>query len=253
MDYSRLCQLNLLRTTYPENNISSVNWKRRIDRCSGEMERHTRAPSGRFAGIRRDYTVADVERLSGSLRIEHTLARQGAEQLWQMLLHDEPVRALGAVTGNQAMQMVRAGLKSIYLSGWQVAADNNRAGSMFPDQSLYPSDSGPELVRRINNTLRRADQIQALDGGGRHRLVRPCRRRRRGGIRRRPERVRNHQGLHRSRRRGHPHRRPARFREEMRASGGQGPHSHQAAHPQPPCSPPRGRRHGGTYGHSRAD
>jgi isocitrate lyase len=131
-----------------------------------EMERHTRAQSGRFAGIRRDYTVADVERLAGSLRVEHTLARQGAERLWQMLQHDEPVRALGAVTGNQAMQMVRAGLKSIYLSGWQVAADNNKAGSMFPDQSLYPSDSGPELVRRINNTLRRADQIQTLDGEG---------------------------------------------------------------------------------------
>ena len=131
-----------------------------------EWERHTRAPSGRFAGIRRDYTIADVERLAGSLRVEHTLARRGAERLWLLLQHDEPVRALGAVTGNQAMQMVRAGLKSIYLSGWQVAADNNTAGSMFPDQSLYPSDSGPELVRRITNTLRRADQIQTLDGEG---------------------------------------------------------------------------------------
>ncbi len=131
-----------------------------------EWERHTRAPSGRFAGIRRDYTIADAERLAGSLRVEHTLARRGAERLWLLLQHDEPVRALGAVTGNQAMQMVRAGLKSIYLSGWQVAADNNTAGSMFPDQSLYPSDSGPELVRRITNTLRRADQIQTLDGEG---------------------------------------------------------------------------------------
>ena len=131
-----------------------------------EMERHTRAPSGRFDGIRRDYAVADVERLSGSIRIENTLARRGAERLWELLRRDEPVRSLGAVTGNQAMQMVRAGLESIYLSGWQVAADNNKAGSMYPDQSLYPSDSGPELVRRINNTLRRADQIQALDGEG---------------------------------------------------------------------------------------
>ena len=131
-----------------------------------EMERHNRAPSGRFDGIRRDYTLADVERLSGSVRVEHTLARQGAERLWRLLQHDEPLRALGAVTGNQAMQMVRAGLKSIYLSGWQVAADNNKAGSMYPDQSLYPSDSAPELVRRINNTLRRADQIQTLDGEG---------------------------------------------------------------------------------------
>ena len=132
----------------------------------GAMERHTRAPSGRFAGIRRNYTVSDVERLIGSVRVEHTLARQGAERLWQLLQHDEPVRSLGAVTGNQAMQMVRAGLRSIYLSGWQVAADNNKAGSMYPDQSLYPSDSGPELVRCINNTLRRADQIQSLDGEG---------------------------------------------------------------------------------------
>ena len=107
-----------------------------------------------------------MERLTGSVRVEHTLARQGAERLWQLLQQDEPVRSLGAVTGNQAMQMVRAGLRSIYLSGWQVAADNNRAGSMYPDQSLYPSDSGPELVRCINNTLRRADQIQSLDGEG---------------------------------------------------------------------------------------
>ena len=131
-----------------------------------DIERHNQAPSGRFAGIRRDYTLADVERLSGSVRVEHSLARRGAERLWHLLRRDEPVRALGAVTGNQAMQMVRAGLQSIYLSGWQVAADNNKAGSMYPDQSLYPSDSGPELVRRINNTLRRADQIQTLDGGG---------------------------------------------------------------------------------------
>ena len=130
------------------------------------MERHTRAPAGRFAGIRRNYTVADVERLTGSVRVEHTLARHGAERLWQLLQQDEPVRSLGAVTGNQAMQMVRAGLRSIYLSGWQVGADNNKAGAMYPDQSLYPSDSGPELVRGINNTLRRADQIQSLDGDG---------------------------------------------------------------------------------------
>ncbi len=131
-----------------------------------EFERHTGAPAGRFAGIRRDYTLAEVERLSGSVRVEHSLARRGAERLWRLLQRDEPVRALGAMTGNQAMQMVRAGLESVYLSGWQVAADNNKAGSMYPDQSLYPSDSGPELVRRINNALRRADEIQTLDGGG---------------------------------------------------------------------------------------
>tara|TARA_B100000029_G_scaffold509255_1_gene598008 strand:- start:948 stop:2240 length:1293 start_codon:yes stop_codon:yes gene_type:complete len=131
-----------------------------------EMEQRTQALAGRFDGIKRDYTAADVDRLSGSIRIENTLARHGAERLWKLLQEEEPVRALGAVTGNQAMQMVRAGLKSIYLSGWQVAADSNKAGAMYPDQSLYPSDSGPELVRRINNTLRRADQIQRLDGEG---------------------------------------------------------------------------------------
>ena len=119
----------------------------------------------RFAGIRRDYGVADVERLRGSLRVEHTLARAGAERLWS-LLHTEPqVCALGAVTGNQAMQQVRAGLPAIYLSGWQVAADNNVSGAMYPDQSLYAANSGPELVRRINNTLLRADQIQHSEDG----------------------------------------------------------------------------------------
>ena len=122
--------------------------------------------ANRFTGIRRDYTAADVERLRGSLRVEHTLARAGAERLWS-LLHSEPqVCALGAVTGNQAMQQVRAGLQAIYLSGWQVAADNNASGAMYPDQSLYAVNSGPELVRRINNTLIRADQIQHSEGKG---------------------------------------------------------------------------------------
>ncbi|WP_448581536.1 isocitrate lyase [Thermaurantiacus sp.] len=125
------------------------------------------APAGRFAGIERPYSPADVERLRGSVRIEYTLARRGAEKLWA-LLHDEPyVNALGALTGNQAMQMVRAGLKAIYLSGWQVAADANTAGAMYPDQSLYPANAGPELARRINRTLQRADQIEHSEGGAR--------------------------------------------------------------------------------------
>src|ERR1700724_4273545 len=118
------------------------------------------APHGRFAGIDRLYRPDDVLRLRGSLQIQHTLAEVGANRLWR-LLHDEPyVAALGAASGNQAMQMVKAGLKAIYLSGWQVAADNNIAGTMYPDQSLYPSNSGPELCRRINRTLCRADQIE---------------------------------------------------------------------------------------------
>jgi isocitrate lyase len=128
------------------------------------FENLVNAPAGRFDGIRRDYGEAEVKRLAGSVRIENSLARRGAERLWRLLHEEDYVHALGAVTGNQAMQMVRAGLKSIYLSGWQVAADNNKAGAMYPDQSLYPSDSGPELVRRINNTFRRADQIQHMSG-----------------------------------------------------------------------------------------
>jgi isocitrate lyase len=123
------------------------------------------APPGRFDGIDRPYTIAEVERLRGSVRVEHSLARRGAERLWHLLHSEDHVNALGAVTGNQAMQMVRAGLKAIYLSGWQVAADANTAGAMYPDQSLYPANAGPELCRRINRTLQRADQIEHMEGG----------------------------------------------------------------------------------------
>ncbi|WP_324748950.1 isocitrate lyase [Sphingomonas sp. LY54] len=123
------------------------------------------APSGRFDGIERTYGVADVERLRGSLAVEHTLARRGANRLWELLQSEDYVHALGALSGNQAMQMVRAGLKAIYLSGWQVAADANTAGAMYPDQSLYPANAGPELCRRINRTLQRADQIEHMEGG----------------------------------------------------------------------------------------
>jgi isocitrate lyase len=123
------------------------------------------APTGRFADIERPYSVEDVLRLRGSFPVEHTLARRGALRLWELLHNEEPVRALGAVTGNQAMQMVRAGLSAIYLSGWQAAADANTAGAMYPDQSLYPANTGPELARRINRTLARADQVEHLEGG----------------------------------------------------------------------------------------
>jgi isocitrate lyase len=123
------------------------------------------APSGRFEGIERPYSSEDVLRLRGSFPIEHTLARRGALRLWELLQQDEPVRALGAVTGNQAMQMVRAGLQAIYLSGWQAAADANTACSMYPDQSLYPANTGPELAKRINRTLQRADQVEHSEGG----------------------------------------------------------------------------------------
>src|SRR5438309_5524969 len=118
----------------------------------------------RWAGITRTYTSADVDRLRGSLRIEYTLARHGAERLWSLLHSEKYVHALGAITGNQAIQQVQAGLKAIYMSGWQVAADGNCAGQMYPDQSLYPSDSVPAQVRKINQALQRADQIHHSEG-----------------------------------------------------------------------------------------
>ena len=122
------------------------------------------APKGRFDGVARNYTAADVLRLRGSVTPASTLAERGANKLWALLQEEPYVNALGAVTGNQAMQMVRAGLKAIYLSGWQVAADNNTAGAMFPDQSLYPANSAPELCRKINRALQRADQIEVAEG-----------------------------------------------------------------------------------------
>jgi isocitrate lyase len=120
----------------------------------------------RWKGVERPYDAAEVMRLRGSIVVEHTLARVGAEKLWRLMHEEDFVNALGALTGNQAMQQVRAGLKAIYLSGWQVAADANLAGQMYPDQSLYPADSVPAVVRRINNTLQRADQIQSVEGKG---------------------------------------------------------------------------------------
>jgi isocitrate lyase len=139
-------------------------------------DRTTRAPDGfsggpgadpdRFAGIRRDFTPADVAKLSGSFRIRHTLAENGARRLWQLLKTEPYVNTLGALTGMQAVQQVKAGLKAIYLSGWQVAADANTAGQMYPDQSLYPVDSVPNVVRRINAALRRCDQIAVMENKG---------------------------------------------------------------------------------------
>lgn len=118
----------------------------------------------RWSNLERGYTAKDVVRLSGSVAIEHTLARRGAEKLWALLQSEPYVHALGALTGNQAVQMARAGLKAIYLSGWQVAADANNAYQMYPDQSLYPVDSAPTVIRAINNALQRADQIHHAEG-----------------------------------------------------------------------------------------
>ncbi|MFD2088138.1 MULTISPECIES: isocitrate lyase [Brevibacillus] len=119
----------------------------------------------RFQGITRPYTAEDVVRLRGSVQIEHTLARLGAERLWDLLHTEHHIKALGALTGNQAIQQVKAGLKAIYLSGWQVAADANLSGQMYPDQSLYPANSVPQVVKRINQALQRADQIDQSEGG----------------------------------------------------------------------------------------
>ncbi len=127
---------------------------------------HIESDPNRFNGISRDYTPADVERLSGSFRVRHTLAEMGAKRLWHLLNTEPFINTLGALTGNQAMQQVRAGLKAIYLSGWQVAADANLAADMYPDQSLYPANSVPMVVRRINNALRRCDQIARMEDKG---------------------------------------------------------------------------------------
>ena len=128
-----------------------------------ELRRHWReAP--RWRGVRRTYDAQDVVRLRGTIAVEHSIARLTADKLWRYLSERPFVNALGALTGNQAMQQVRAGLDAIYLSGWQVAGDANLAGEMYPDQSLYPADSVPAVVRRINNTLRRADEIHHAEG-----------------------------------------------------------------------------------------
>lgn len=119
---------------------------------------------GRFNGIERNYGPDEVARLKGSVDVENTLARRGAEKLWELLKSEDYINALGALSGNQAVQMAKAGLKAIYLSGWQVAGDSNVASQTYPDQSLYPANSGPELAKRINNALRRADQIEYAEG-----------------------------------------------------------------------------------------
>ncbi len=136
-------------------------------------DRNPSSPTDRFHGIVRPYGPADVERLRGSVRVEHSLARLGATRLWDLLHRRDHVHALGALSGNQAVQMVRAGLEAIYVSGWQVAADANSSAMTYPDQSLYPVDSVPRLVRRINQALLRADQIEHAEGGVKHYWMAP--------------------------------------------------------------------------------
>ncbi|PYL25086.1 MAG: isocitrate lyase [Verrucomicrobia bacterium] len=148
---TNLTEVNSITTTPRESAFGgSLNWQ----------------TDPRWSGIERNYSLGDVQRLQGSVIVEHSLARRGAEKLWKLLHTEEFVPTLGALTGNQAVQQVKAGLKAIYLSGWQVAADANLAGNMYPDQSLYPANSVPAVVKRINQALQRADQIDHAEGKG---------------------------------------------------------------------------------------
>src|SRR2546430_1314782 len=154
----------------PQKKMSGTSKAKRkgssVGKNRDEMKKadHDWADNPRWKGISRNYSLSDVRRLQGNVIIEHTLARRGAEKLWSLLQAEPFINALGALTGNQALQQVRAGLKAIYLSGWQVAADANLAGQMYPDQSLYPANSVPAVIQRINNALLRADQIDHADG-----------------------------------------------------------------------------------------
>src|SRR6266436_4128242 len=142
----------------------AVNGKNGHNKQNGHSDKADWVSNQRWSGITRPYSYEDVLRLRGTIQIEYTLARLGAERLWNLMHSDAYVPALGAVTGNQAIEMVQAGLKAIYGSGWQVAADSNTAGDVYPDQSLYPCDSAPALVKRINRALLRADQIESAEG-----------------------------------------------------------------------------------------
>ena len=158
-----------------EENISSlsneeraVEREKQINTQMGDQEdiQHLQniwENDARWTGISRPYTAKEMLKLRGTLKVWHTFAQAGAERLWHLLNTEDYIIALGAMTGNQAVQQVEAGLKAIYLSGWQVAADANLAGEMYPDQSLYPSNSVPAVVKKINNALLRADQIQVLE------------------------------------------------------------------------------------------
>ncbi len=158
---NRQSQKKMSRTSRAKGKGSSGVGKNRDEMKKAD---HDWANNPRWKGISRNYSVSDVRRLQGNVIIEHTLARRGAEKLWSLLQAEPFINALGALTGNQALQQVRAGLKAIYLSGWQVAADANLAGQMYPDQSLYPANSVPAVVKRINQTLQRADQIARVEG-----------------------------------------------------------------------------------------
>ena len=210
---------------------------------SPEQIQHDWDTNPRWKGIDRTYTAEDVVALQGHVVEESTLARRGAEVLWEQLHDMDYVNSLGALTGNQAVQQVRAGLKAIYLSGWQVAGDANLSGHTYPDQSLYPANSVPQVVRRINNALLRADQIAKVEGDtlGRE-LAGPDRRRRRSRLRWRAQRLRAAEGHDRRRCRRFALGGPARVGEEVRPPRWQGADPHPAAHPHPDLGAPGVRR-----------
>ena len=185
----------------------------------------------RWDGIERPYTKEDVERLRGSVVVEHTLARLGAERLWSLLQTEPFVPALGALSGNQAVQMVKAGLPAIYVSGWQVAADANLAGHTYPDQSLYPANSAPALVRRINNALLRADQIHWAEGDRDRHWLAPIVADAEAGFGGALNAFELMKSMIEAGRRGRPLRGPARLREEVR------PPRRQGARPDEPVRP----------------
>ena len=205
----------------------------------------------RWNGLTRNYSAEQVSKLQGNVVEEHTLARRGSEILWDLVNNEDYINSLGALTGNQAVQQVRAGLKAIYLSGWQVAGDANLSGHTYPDQSLYPANSVPAVVRRINNALLRADEIAKVEGDDvGQELARPDRGRRRGRLRWRPERLRAAEGHDRGRRRRCALGRPARFGEEVRPPRWQGADPHPAAHPHPDLRASGRRRRRRAFGRS---
>ena len=210
------------------------------------------AQDPRWQGVKRGYSAADVVRLRGSIADRaHARAARRGEAL--ALMHERPfVHSLGALTGNQAVQQVKAGVPAIYLSGWQVAADANDSLQMYPDQSLYAVSSVPTVVKRINNALARADQIQWMEGKGDIGLLRTDRRGRRIGLRRRAERLRADEDDDRCRRRRRALRGPARLRQEMRPHGRQGAGAHAGSGAEAHRRAPRGRRDGRAHGAARA-
>ncbi len=205
---------------------------RGLTEAAAELQQ-TWATDPRWKGVERTYTAADVIRLRGSVQEEHTLARRGAERLWDLLASEDYVHALGALTGGQAVQMAKAGLKAIYLSGWQVAADANLSGHTYPDQSLYPANSVPAVVRRINNALLRADQIAFSEGDTDTDWLLPIVADAEAGFGGVAQRLRADEVHDRRRCRGRALGGPARLGEEVRPPRWQGARPDRPAHPHP--------------------